>query len=124
MAAIVTAICKSAPAGVFVVCPFLLRCGLLCPTWAPAGAAYPPLPAAEEVLALETGQRALRTHGGKILRGGGLAHNAQRAHGQDTAAPCGGASPVRCGLSRAGEARKAACGRPMAHTANRPALPA
>ena len=42
MAAIVTAICKSAPAGVFVVCPFLLRCGLLCPTWAPAGAAYPP----------------------------------------------------------------------------------
>lgn len=44
MAAIVTAICKSAPAGVFVVCPFLLRCGLLCPTWAPAGAAYPPPP--------------------------------------------------------------------------------
>lgn len=124
MAAIVTAICKSAPAGVFVVCPFLLRCGLLCPTWAPAGAAYPPLPAAAGVSALETGQRALRTHGGKILRGGGLAHNARQAHSQDTGAPCGGASPVRCGLSRAGEARKAACGRLMAHTADRPALPA
>lgn len=124
MAAIVTAICKSAPAGVFVVCPFLLRCGLLCPTWAPAGAAYPPLPAVAGVSALETGQRASCTHGGKILRGGGLAHNAQRVHGQDTAAPCGGASPVRCGLSRAGEARKAACGRLMAHTVNRPALPA
>ena len=94
MAAIVTAICKSAP----------------------AGAAYPPLPAVAVVSALETGPRTSRTHGGKILRGGGPAHNAQRAHGQDTAAPCGGASPVRCGLSRAGEARKAACGRLMAHT--------
>lgn len=118
MAAIVTAICKSVPAGVFVVCPFLLRCGLLCPTWAPAGAAYPPLPAVAGVSALETGPRTSRTHGGKILRGDGPAHNAQRAHGQDTAAPCGGALPVRCGLSRAGEARKAACGRLMAHTAN------
>ena len=124
MAAIVTAICKSAPAGVFVVCPFLLRCGLLCPTWAPAGAAYPPLPAVAGVSALETGQRASRTHGGKISRGGGLAHNARRAHSQGTGAPCGGASTVRCGFSRAGEARKAACGRLMAHTANRPALPA
>lgn len=122
MAAIVTAICKSVPAGAFVVCPFLLRCGLLCPTWAPAGAAYPPLPAVAGVSALETGQRALRTHGGKILQGGGLAHNAQRAHGQDTAAPCGGASPVRCGISRAGEARKAACGRLMAHTVNPPSF--
>lgn len=84
----------------------------------------PPLPAVAGVSALETGQRALRTHGGKILRGGGLAHNARQAHGQDTGAPCGGASPVRCGLSRAGEARKAACGRLMAHTADRPALPA
>ena len=124
MAAIVTAICKSAPAGVFVVCPFLLRYGLLCPTWAPAGAAYPPLPAVAGVSALETGPRTSRTHGGKILRGGGLAHKARQAHSQDTGAPCGGASPVRCGLSRAGEARKAACGRLMAHTANRPALPA
>lgn len=63
MAAIVTVINKITPAGVFAVCPFLLCCSLLCPTWAPAGAGISPLPVAAKVSALENGQRASCTHG-------------------------------------------------------------
>lgn len=102
--------------GCFRRVPLFAALRLAVPDLGTGGRGISPLPAVAGVSVLETGPRTSRTHGGKILRGGGPAHNARRSHGQDTDAPCGGASPVRCGLSRAGEARKAACGRLMAHT--------
>lgn len=42
MAAIVTAIYKTTPAGVFAVCPFLLCCSLVCPIRTPDGRTIPP----------------------------------------------------------------------------------
>ena len=102
MAAIVTVINKITPAGVFAVCPFLLCCSLLCPTWAPAGAGISPLPVEAKVLALENGQRASCTHGELFLRGGCLAHNAQRVRERSTDAPHGGA-PAACVRARTGK---------------------
>ena len=42
MAAIVTAIYKTTPAGIFAVCPFLLCCSLVCPIRTPDGRTIPP----------------------------------------------------------------------------------
>lgn len=123
MAAIVTAIYKTTPAGVFAVCPFLLCCSLVCPIRTPDGRTIPPLPDAG-CLSVRGPARGIFTHTGEFFRDDeNLAHYAPRMCGRDAGASCGGAAPARCRVC-AGDGRKTACGQLMAHVSPGPASPA